>query len=365
MNWLSAIYQSARLYGADNILRAYIGLPGQDPLPITIPHGVDFYHLRRDLDIDCHEPVYLAWREDIAQRVKNVKLVLRFPHPWLFLLDGFAATRGKGTLFIAPPPSIEGFIRMYERILGGSYPTPWGVLIKQRGVRPEDFDWWRAKGFSVHTAGSIEDPAFYYNLRDIIEVYEVVASPNMSSAVIFGVAMERLARAIPDVGLSGIDIPDIGDVIDLEDREGLVSSTWHDLLSEDRAVALHCARTLLGARYMDTRDALRSRYFAALAQVKCPLHLSPITDGFAYRILATLIKAGVPLHKFFPHPFRKTLTKLLGYLRLNRLSITVGSDFAHYGICGNSGRLAIQNVFAFQLGHSVSPGQAVRGKNKD
>ena len=129
------------MYGCDRILKSILSLNEDFVLPITIPHGIDFYHLTTDLDLHRHEPIYLAFRDDIAERVAKFKTVLKYPHPWLFIISEKKLKSGQGTLFIAPPPSIRDFEATLLRITGGNYPKPWGVLIKDRGARQDDFEW--------------------------------------------------------------------------------------------------------------------------------------------------------------------------------------------------------------------------------
>jgi hypothetical protein len=172
----SKLYISAQLFGAGKIIRDYLRLPASHSLTLTIPHGIDYFHWQIDIDSRNFEPIYLACREDIAKRVEVFKIALRFPHPWLLLIDKYEPLEGCGTLFIAPPPSESNISRLYEKILEGEYPLPWGILIKERGIEPQHLDWWESKGFCIHSAGSIEDQTFFYNLRDIFERYNIVAS---------------------------------------------------------------------------------------------------------------------------------------------------------------------------------------------
>ena len=239
----SRLYKSASLYGASNIVKEYLGLSGDCVLPITIPHGVDFYHLRRDLDLDGYEPIYLAFREDIAKRAGVVKLVLKFPHPWLLLTKGEVESCGSGTLFIAPPPSEQDFQKMLDSISLDSYERPWGVLIKERGTQRSDIEWWESKGFITHSAGLIGNQDFYKNLRNILSLYRVVASPNMSSAVIFAVAIGKYARAIPNVSLAQVDVRNIENILFLDDLVGKkIRQVWNNLLTFNQKIALKQAR---------------------------------------------------------------------------------------------------------------------------
>jgi hypothetical protein len=358
---VNSIFSSAASYGCDEIIRSKLGLKGDWPLPITIPHGIDFHHLKVDLDLHCHEPIYIAFRDDIADRVAKVKAVLKFPHPWLLIVSEEKSQRGLGTLFITPPPSLKNYEAMWPSILEGDFPKPWGVLIKERGAQREHFLWWESKGFAAHSAGKISEKQFFYALRDIFAKYEYVASPNMSSAVIFAVAMNRCARALPNVRVEYIDAGNWVDLAVLDDRDGKIAEVWRALLSDDLKLARSQAEHLLGAAYMGKPEELRARLLKAVEAVADrPVHLFPIRNRLLYKICIWLMAKNIPLHKLFPNPVRKIANRALEHLRLNRLTICSGSDFSHYDIAGDHATLQFRKVFAFRLGKGAMPGQAVR-----
>lgn len=358
---LSRIFSSAKYYGCDEIIKSSLGLRDEGPLPITIPHGVDFYHLKIDLDLIGYEPIYIAFRDDIAERAAKVKVVLKFPHPWLLIVSEQKNQRGLGTLFIAPPPSQSNFETMMSVIVAGDYPKPWGVLIKERGTQPQDFLWWENHGFAVYSAGPIDDKLFFYKLRDIFAKYENVASPNMSSAIIFAAAMNRRALALPNVCLSNIDVSNWADLVDLDDSDGKIAAVWRSLLSEDLMRARSQAEDLLGMKYMGKPEELRAKLVAAIDSVaEKPVYLSVAGFGMLYGICLWLLKKKIPIHKLLPNPLVKVAARLLASCRLNRLTIYTGSDFAHYGLAGDHTKLRIRKAFAFALGKDAIPGNAVR-----
>ncbi len=356
------IFASAATYGCDGIIISTLSLNKDLSLPITIPHGIDSHQLMMDLDLHCHEPIYMAFRDDIAERVEKFKIVLKFPHPWLLIIAEHKNRKGNGTLFIAPPPSIKNFEAILLEINGCDYPKPWGVLIKDRGVRSEDFQWWEKRGFAVHTAGSSNDKKFFYKLREIIGSYACVASPNMSSAVIFAVAMNRAAFALPNVQITCVDADHLDEIIVLDDTDGKIASVWRNLLSDDLILARSQAENLLGMKYMDEPEELRKRITKAIASVADkPVHLFPSDNRFLYNVCIWLMGKGIPVQKLFPNPLKKILNRTLSYFRLNRLTIISGSDFAHYGVAGDYARLQLREVFAFNLSKSSAmAGRALR-----
>ena len=356
------IFTSAATYGCDGIIISTLSLNEDLSLPITIPHGIDCHQLKIDLDLHCHEPIYMAFRDDIAERVAKFKTVLKFPHPWLLIITEHKNRKGNGTLFIAPPPSIENFKATLLAINGCDYPKPWGVLIKDRGARSEDFQWWEKRGFAAYTAGPSSDIKFLYKLRDIIESYACVASPNMSSSVIFAVAMNRVAFALPNVRIACVDVDNVDEINVLDDTDGKIASVWRNLLSDDLMLARSQAENLLGMKYMDSPEELRKRVIKAIASVADkPVHLFPSNNRFLYEACIWLMGKGVPVQKLFPNPFKKIVNRMLSYFRLNRFTINYGSDYSHYGVEGNYDRFQLRKVFAFSLSKSsATAGRAVR-----
>jgi hypothetical protein len=360
------IFTSAATYGCDGIIISTLSLNKDLSLPITIPHGIDFHQLMIDLDLHCHEPIYMAFRDDIAERVAKFKTVLKFPHPWLLIIAEHKNRKGNGTLFIAPPPSIKNFEAILLAINGCDYPKPWGVLIKDRGARSEDFQWWEKRGFAAHTAGSSSDIKFFYRLRDIIESYACVGSPNMSSAVIFAVAMNRRAFALQNVRIACVDADNVDEINVLDDTDGKIASVWRNLLSDDLILARSQAENLLGMKYMDEPEELKKRIIKAISSVADkPVHLFPSDNRFLYEVCIWLMGKGIPIQKLFPNPFKKILNKTLSYFRFNRLTIIYGSEFSHFGVTGNDERLQLRKVFAFNLSKSSAmAGRALRDSAK-
>lgn len=348
------------LLGVDEIIRNYLRLPAGTILPITIPHGVDFGHLQRPLDIHAINPIHLASTETSARAAAAYKVVLRFPHPWLFLVRHMAVPQGAGTLFIAPPPCRHAFEVMAEHVREGTYEQPWGVLIKDRGAAAEDFLWWEARGFRTHTAGSAQESAHFLKLRDILALYKHVASPNMSSAVVFALTLGRTASAIPDVTLESLETGDYEESLRLMAPD--MSAVWRNLISDNVGVAVAEAEALLGIEFWADKEILRERLVSVIeAAAVAPLHLHPLrTGGFAYRLCVALAREGVPVHRLFPNPLKKIRYRIARRLLLHRLTIVSGSEFGHYKVVGKPTSLTFRRAFGFQLGRTAEAGQPLR-----
>lgn len=358
---LARLYRTAQLYGSGQLIRRHLGLSGDEPLPLVIPHGVDTEVTRLPMDVVADRaPVYLAWQERVARRAEAYKPVLRFPHPFLFIVPEHPEPTGEGTLFLSPPPSTEAFESLHAAILAGEYPRPWAVLLKQRRVRDADFRWWQARGFIVRTAGDMFDEAFYYNLRDSIAPYRLIASPNISSAAIFALAMGKRVVPVPDVELTVVVTAPVDKVLDLEDREGEIRAIWQDLFSEDAGIAQGQARELLGQRFMAPARELHERYHEAIRRAPAPLYIDGIRSPALARACSRLVAAGIPLHKALPHPVHKLTEKLRFLSGFNQLDVLHGSELGHYAIAGTAKPYVLCRYRARELGTRVQPGDALR-----
>lgn len=357
---LARLYRTAQLYGSGHLVRRHLELGGDEPVPLVIPHGVDTEVSQLPMDIADLAPVYLAWQERVARRAEAYKPVLRFPHPFLFIIPEHPEPGGEGTLFLSPPPSAQAFESLYTAIMKGDYPRPWAILVKERRVRNDDFKWWQARGFATHTAGDMFNQTFYYNLRDSITPYSVVATPNISSAAIFSLAMGKRVVPVPDVELTVVVTAPVDKVLDLEDSEGEIRRIWLNLFSEDAQVARRQALELLGQPFMASPRELRERYYKAIAHAKAPLYIDGVTSPAVVRVCGAIVAAGIPLHKAIPHPMR-TLGKKLCYLAgINPLDVLRGSELGHYAIAGVPKPYLLCRYQARELGKHVQPGDALR-----
>jgi hypothetical protein len=347
--------------GFDAIIARYLGLDAGATLPITIPHGVSVCN-GYAMEVHSPEPLYIGLNEHFAACAAPIKPVIRFPHPWLFVITDVPARQSDGTLFIAPPALEPTFDLMARQIERGDYPKPWGVLIKERHSDQSAFEWWSRRGFRVHSAGMLGDDDHLFRLRDIFALYGSVASPYMSSAVIFAVAMGCRAYAVPDVPLAALDVSGRDRLPDMRGPDPEVRRQWENLISDNAETAREQAEHLLGKQFWDEPAALRRRLSDAIAAVaERPLHLFPLrAGGIPYRVCVALAKRGVPIAALFPDPVGKLVRTVARLCRLNRFTITAGSDFAHHGVVGTTGPLKFSTVYAFQLTRTAKLGDAVK-----
>jgi hypothetical protein len=254
------------------------------------------------------------------------------------LTSGKTAVHGKGTLFIAPTPGYDNFEQLYNGIQAQDFAEPWGVLLKDRGLIKEDFEWWKARGFRTHCLGDYTNPNYFQDLEKILTKYDEVATAHFSSAAIFGASLARRVRIITNVCMRFNYYLDFGqgDFLNFkEDKYGNLKSTWTKLTSSDLNLAQETALQLLGSEYMGSREELKKRYLDAVSKITKPLHLYPLGESFLYRFFLKIIEFGIPIYKIYPSPVRKLMTRLISAIGFQSFIYVVSADFHDYEIVGN------------------------------
>ena len=352
----AAIYEGSRFAGSDRIVKDYLGIPAELPIPVTFQHGVPTGTSASTFDIEKPEPLFLALTEEGARAAEPLKPVLRFPHPWLMLppMMNDGASKPRRTLFIALPSGPGNNQRLYDAISSSDLPRPWSILLKWRGLNKDDFDWWRARDFAVHTAGYPSGASFYLNLRSIIASHDRVVLPYATSLAVFAAAMSKRIEIISDVDMHYVTEADL---IVPNDGEALV--TWNKLLSEDVDIAQQEAFRLLGVPFLADKDVMSARLFDAFQEVDNPVHLAGVPKGVITTVLTTAWKQGVPVPKLLPTPVHTIARKFMHLAGLNRLTLVTGNEFHHFGITQGPG-LRLTPCRAYQVGRKIGLGEAPR-----
>lgn len=327
-DWL---YETGNFARAGDIARAYLGLRSGTPLPFVFPHGVDTGENPEPEDVDRAEPVYLAVREDIGAQAAALKPVLNFPHPWLLLPKTQAVLEeGEGTLFIGAPSGPDNNENLYAAIQRLDLPKPWGIMLKFRGLDPADFEWWEARGFVTHTAGTAASIDFYPNQRAALMQYRTIAVSYLSTIAVFAALLGRQVALVPGAALQFVTGPNSDFV--RHDRKEEVGAAWSRLLSDDREVRTAEAKRLLGQAFLAPPTELRARISASLATVKDEYYLPSLPSWLSRRQTAQLLRRKVPVHKLLPNPFRTVAGKLAWQLGWSRIGVISGNELAHFGL---------------------------------
>ena len=309
-------------------------------MPLVFPHGIDYFQAKVLCDLHCHEPLYVATRQDIYEKAIKLREVIKFPHPWLFLIDADASPLGDGTLFIAPDPGLGTNEELYKGILAQDFVKPWGILLKERGLIKEDFEWWRVRGFRTHCVGNHTNLNFYQDLKNVLSGYIQVATAQFTSAAFFAASLSMRVRIIEDVCTNSNHRLQYGQHSSPHHREDVndkIKDVWSRLTSSDLDVSREVALEYLGIDFMGTKEELKSRYHHAINCIKRPLHLYPIHNINIYNIILKLIAVGIPVYKFYPFPIRKVISRLRAFIGFHHVLYIRAAEFHDFGIISDKG----------------------------
>jgi len=341
------LYQTARFGGSDDIIKQYLDLPTDFVLPLTIPHGIETGTNPVPEDIFSPEPIYLAVTESVRDLASPYKNVLEFPHPWLMLPPAEESGSPKGTLFIASPSSPQNNLNLLEGIRRIDLPKPWGIILKYRGLDRADFEWWEAHGFTTHTAGLVSTPSFYIEQRRILQSYESVALPYLSSIGVFAAHLERNVFAIPNVECWIVTGPDYDHI--KQGRDIVVRSTWSRLLSNSPEAKEEADR-LLGMQYLIDKNQLRRKLLESISTAESPVYFPHIKGSLLRRLAIWAASNKIPAHKILPNPISVLMNKVRYLANLNKVGVMVGSEFSHFGVVGESRPFSFSHCLSYQTG---------------
>jgi len=359
---LDKFFYSAKYYGSNIIIKKYLNLKN-DFFPITIPHGVDFFfHEKLVIDLQANEPIYCCFRDDIYETAKKIKVAIKFPHPWLFLIKNNKKNQknSSGSLFVLPPPSYDIFDKTYKKIKLGNYPKPWGVLLKERGLSAEHKNWWIKKNFYVHSAGTMNDFNFYYKLLNILNIYSKIILPNMSSVGIFAASINKDIGILPNLTIKIIDtekviIPQVNSINYIKTQK-----VWKNLLSKKRGVAKKQALFLLGNKYL--KKNLKAQLLKSFNKIRNkPFFFKKLYPPFIYKILIFFLCLGIPIHKIIDKNFKDLSNKFLYVIKRKKVIVNQISYFGYFNIKGKFIKPKI-NYYNMNELKNISPGESLEFK---
>jgi len=332
---LENLYKNADKSGISALIINYLELDSFKPLPLVFPHGIDYYQAKTLCDLHCHDPLYVATRQDIYENAIRVREAIKFPHPWLFLIDGYAPCLGIGTLFVASDPGLDTNEQLYKGIQKHDFAKPWGILLKDRGLLKEDFEWWQDRGFQTYCVGNHTNINFFQDLENVLTSYSQIATAHFTSVAFFAASLRMRVRIIEDVCLTYIAPLEYGQnssANHIEDMGGKIRTIWLMLTSSDLEVSRKVALEHLGVNFMGTREELKARYIHAVENIKRPLHLYPIENAYVYNFILKIITFGIPIYKFYPFPINKVITRLRLFFGFHFCLKIKFSDFHDFGI---------------------------------
>jgi hypothetical protein len=359
---LDKFFYSAKYYGSNIIIKNYLNLKNNF-LPITIPHGVDFFfHEKLVIDLQANEPIYCCFRDDIYESARKIKVAIKFPHPWLFLIKNKKKNQknSSGSLFVLPPPSYDIFDKIYKKIILGNYPKPWGVLLKERGLLSQHKNWWIKKNFLVHSAGTMNDSNFYYKLLNVLNIYSKIILPNMSSVGIFAASINKDIRVLPNLTIKIIDTEKV--VIPQVDSVNYIKTqkVWKNLLSKKPGIAKKQALFLLGYKYL--KKSLKIELLKNINKIKNkPFFFKRSYPSFIYKILIFFLYLSIPIHKIIDKNFKDLLDKFLLIIKRKRVMVNQISYFGYFKIKGKFIKPKI-NFYNMNELRNISPGESLEFK---
>lgn len=267
--------------GAAAILNEFLGFPIEQPVPLSLSHGVDFGHCFSPMEIESIEPVHWAYNRKIFKKSSEIKPALLIPHPWIMLKNNLCISRGKGTLIIGPPPGPKNDVNLFS-LIRQQLADDATILIKQRGQFKKSVAYWNQQGFNTIYAHN-SNSGFYSSLFSILSNYERVIGCTFSSALVFAAAMDKHVDIIRGYKYRSYDTSDYSRKVDFFSEEA--RSTVRAFITGSKEHKRHLALSLLGSDPMLDRDVILSRYMEALNSTKTALHGLDKTPACIKRVI--------------------------------------------------------------------------------
>jgi len=175
------LYQNARYFGADRILRRYPGLAGDYVIPVGLAHGVDFGQIRPCQDVITVEPIHWAHSERIYRAALTMKATVKIPHAVLLSMAKKQPELGKGRLVVGPPPGPVNDHGLLD-ILGRNSAADTTILVKPKARFEHSLRFWEGKRFKAVTLAD-RGPPTYGRIVEIFSGYDEIVDCTFSSAV--------------------------------------------------------------------------------------------------------------------------------------------------------------------------------------
>ncbi len=252
------------MMGSASILREFLNVEKDYPICLSLSHGVDFNHTTHAYDIESIEPIHWAYNEEIFKRSINVKTSIKIPHPWLLLHElrkSESILKNSETLIIAPPPSLENDINLFN-LISERDPKNLKILVKHRGNKNKidsSVEFWESKGIKTISAGP-PDNSFYKNLYNILSSHENILACTMSSAVIFGVAIGCKCELIDNYFAQGYETANYLEKTSFYSKSFNINSSREIIISIENnnfKLATDLSKKILGKDFLQFQDNIK------------------------------------------------------------------------------------------------------------
>lgn len=344
-----SLYKASLYMGAARILRQFLGLEENAPIPMTLSHGVDCAQYRNAIEVESVEPLHWSYNRDIHETASRVKPSVMAPHAWAIVANGMPRTPGKGVLLIGPPPSPENDERLFK-LIANERLSEWTILVKARGEYEQSIRYWHRRGLRTITGGR-PDENFHERLHTMLAEYETVVGCNFSSALLFAASIGRQVVLLRNYTWETYDASNFLSQIWLESpRARKLVRVFADGSLREKQDA---ARELLGFDMLGTPGRVRDDLNAAIHSLKRPFHHHP-DSPIPYRVAEFLT---VAFRK--PGFLRYSGAELVAMMQRQQVCILRMNDIDAW-LNGPSDANCTITPVAFQKG-VTQPGWAARG----
>ncbi len=275
------LYRSSRVMGSARILRDYLQLDENFPIPLSISHGIDMNHTPMAMDVYSIEPIHWSCNQHVHERALKIKPSIRIPHPWLMLKANKAIKSGTGTLVIGPPPSKSNDNNLLTCLKNENILT-FDILLKYRGDIEYSQKYWEVNGVSVVTAGS-RDIFFYDRLYDLLSKYEFVIGCTFSSALIFAASLGKKCKVIENYTYTAYDGANYMELVNF--NSSIAKLFARKLQSGHFAETADMALDLLGIDFMEKPNSLKDELITSMNGLDCPVFFNYNANTFIKNII--------------------------------------------------------------------------------
>jgi hypothetical protein len=308
--------------GSARILREYLELDENYPVPFSISHGVDMNHTTScAMDVNGVEPIHWCYNRMIYERASKVKPTIKFPHPWLLLKSKQRVSSGSGILVVGPPPGKSNDAKLLE-CLNGLGIHSYDMLIKYRGEADDSQEFWKRNGVNFITAGPADD-YFYERLFEILNKYEIVIGCTLSSALFFAASIDRKCELIQNYSYSAYDSPDYASLFDFNAK---IPRDFSRLLcAKEYVLASKLACEVLGSEYFLSLAELKSILSKAIESTTRPVffgHKTNSINQFFILLISTYFDKLSPIQFGWRAVLRKYfMSNLVSKIKTNEIDL--------------------------------------------
>lgn len=306
--------------GSAKILRRYLKLADDFPIPMSIAHGVDFQNSIVPLDVGAIEPLHWSTSYSMYDLAKSIKPTLIVPHPWVILKKSNVTTLGRGTLVIGPPPGASNDIALYNSLQRSGIHS-YDILLKSRGAIGDSRKFWAEKGIHVITAGSV-DQGFYERLYMLINGYSTIVGCTVSSALFFAASLGKSCRLLENYQCSFYDVFDYLKQVKFNALIG--KSFVHALINEENQIAFDIAESLLGAQFIGEEEEIKTKLFDSIEKLTYPVYhtgsRNQLVRSATLKLALATGKTGLLQNKPLDYLYKRIINRV-SLIRINEVDI--------------------------------------------